>query len=68
MKQIRDFEMVIQLLTQESIIRLRLEDFFWPVEEETEWQEYFHVRALLEKSLINLASILQLVHANGVLA
>lgn len=55
-------------LTQESIIRLRLEDFFWPVEEETERQEYLHVWTLLENSLVNLTSILQLAHANRVLA
>lgn len=53
---------------QESIIRLRLEDFFWPVEEETERQEYLHVWTLLKNSLVNLTSILQLAHANRVLA
>ena len=53
---------------QESIIRLRLEDLFWPVEEETEWQEYFHIWALLENSFVDLAGILQLAHTNRVLS
>lgn len=43
---------------QEAIVGLWLEDLFWSVEQEAERQEDLHVRALLQKTLIDVVGIL----------
>jgi hypothetical protein len=45
---------------------VRLEEFFGPVEQEAEREENLDVGTLLEKTLIDVSSVLQLVDAYGV--
>lgn len=45
---------------------MRLEEFVGPVEQELEWQKYFHVWSLLQETLVHRFSVFQLVHANSV--
>jgi hypothetical protein len=42
---------------------VRLKEFLGPVEQEAEREENLDVGALLEKTLINVSSVLQLVDA-----
>lgn len=60
------FEEGQQGLTQESIVGVRLEQFFRSVEIETERQEDFDVRFLLEQSTVDFLGILELTHADGI--
>lgn len=53
----RNFE-IDRALTQEPIIRLRLEHLLRPVKQEAERQEYLHVWTLLQDSLIDLPGVL----------
>lgn len=53
---------------EEAIVGLWLEDLFWSVEQEAERQEDLHVRALLQNTLIDVAGVLQLAHANRIFA
>jgi hypothetical protein len=52
--------------TQESVVGVRLKEFLGPVEQEAEREENLDVGALLEKTLIDVSSVLQLVDAYGV--
>lgn len=58
----------VWVLTQESIICVWSEQFLGTVEIKSEWQEDFHVRFVLEQSLVEFLGIFQLIYANCVFA
>lgn len=60
--------MVASRRNEEAIVGLRLEDLLGSVEQEAERQEDLHVGALLENTLIDVSGVLQLTHANCILA
>lgn len=63
-----ELNQLLVFLTEEAIVGLRLEDLLGSVEQEAERQEDLHVGALLEDTLIDVSGILQLIHANCILA
>lgn len=54
--------------TQESVVGVRLEEFLWTVQIETEWQKDFDVWFLLKQCWVDWHGVLQLVHADCVFA
>lgn len=54
------------MFTQVFVVLMRLEEFVGPVEQELEWQKYFHVGSFLQKSFVHYFGVFQLVHTDGV--
>lgn len=54
--------------TKESIVSVRLEQFFDAIQIESEWQEDFHVGLVLEQCSIDRSCVLELAHADGIVA
>jgi hypothetical protein len=50
--------------TQETVVGVWLEEFFWTVEIETEWQENFDVGFLLQQCWVDWHGVLELIHAD----
>lgn len=53
--------------TQETVVRVGLEELLGAVQVETEWQEDLYVGLLLQQTLVDLVRALQLANANGVI-
>lgn len=56
-----------KVFTQESVVRVGLEEFFRSVQVEAEWQEDFDVGFLLKQGRVGGARVLQLIDANRIL-